>query len=70
MTRLCPSPGCGRHVPTGRYACPTDWYRLPAGMRTAILRAWGRRTKGAEGAAKEHEDAKAAADAWLAGHPR
>jgi hypothetical protein len=68
--RKCPAPGCGRTVPHGRYACAVDWRRLPADMRTAILRAWGRRLAAVEGATKEHEDAKAVADAWLVGHPR
>jgi hypothetical protein len=68
--RSCPSPGCSSRVPSGRYACALDWRRLPAGHRTAILVAWGRRLKGVEGAAEAHEAAKAAADAWFAGNPR
>lgn len=70
MNRACPSQGCNSHVPAGRYACALDWRRLPAEYRTAILRAWGRRLNGVEGAMVEHETAKAAADAWYQANPR
>lgn len=68
--RACPSPGCNSRVPSGRYACSLDWRRLPADLRTAILRAWGRRLNGAEGAMVEHQVAKDAADAWYQANPR
>jgi hypothetical protein len=68
--RRCPAPGCTRTVPSGYYACRVDWRRIPPELKTAVLRAWGRRLAGAPGATQEHEDAKAAADTWLVGHPR
>ena len=61
--RTCP--GCGRTIRLSFYACGLCWRRLPAELRTAILRAWGRRQRGVEGAAAEHEHAKVDADAWL-----
>lgn len=66
-TRPCPA--CGALIWPGDYACARDWRRLPAGHRTAILRAWGRRTKGVKGADTEHETAKADAAEWFAAHP-
>ncbi len=63
----CPAPGCARQVPTSRYACPRHWYALPAHLRTAIARAWGRRLKGVPGAMLEHQQAKDAAQAFLDG---
>lgn len=68
MSRPCP--GCGRTVRPAQYACGGCWRRLPANHRTAILRAWGRRQRGTEGAAAEHELAKSDAGAWLAENPR
>lgn len=34
-THDCPA-GCGLQVPRSQFACRSDWYRLPAGMREAI----------------------------------
>lgn len=67
LVRTCP--GCGVRIRPGMYACGHDWRRLPPDLRTDILRAWGRRQRGVDGADSEHETAKTAADVWLAGHP-
>lgn len=64
----CPAPNCERVVGLTRYACGYHWRLLPARLRIAIMRAWGRRRRGIDGAVAEHEDAKAAADAWLQEH--
>jgi len=66
----CPGPSCGAPVRAPLYACWGCWRRLPGNLRTAILRAWGRRLAGTDGAATEHETAKAAAASWYAQHPR
>lgn len=42
MSHQCPRPGCTQRVPTDQYACRSDWYALPADIRTAIWRAWRR----------------------------
>jgi len=62
--------GCGTRISSALFACRSCWPRLPAGLRTQILRSWGRRQHGTEGAAAEHETAKAYASAWFARHPR
>jgi hypothetical protein len=68
MTHACP--GCSKPVRPAMYACGGCWRRLPVEHRTPILRAWGRRQRGVEGAIAEHEDAKASAAAWFEEHPR
>lgn len=76
MTRHLRHPcgGCGNPVRVAMYACPYAcpgcWRRLPGDLRTAILRAWGRRQHGEPGAAKEHVRAKARVAAWFEEHPR
>lgn len=66
--RACP--GCGTSIRPAVYACGGCWRRLPAGLRTALLRSWGRRQRGTEGAAEEHQAAKLEADQWLGANPR
>ena len=39
-THACPAPECQLDVPQDKLACPTHWYRLPAGLRAEINRAW------------------------------
>lgn len=68
MTHPCP--GCGTPVRPGLYACGGCWRRIPGDLRTAILRAWGRRLHGEPGPVAEHDTAKATADAWLEANPR
>jgi hypothetical protein len=65
-----PCPGCSTPVRAAMYACGGCWRRLPGNLRTAILRAWGRRLAGTGGAAAEHDAARAAGAAWYAHHPR
>lgn len=64
----CPAPGCARQIPLHHYACPADWRRLPADLKLRVLITFGRRRDGAKDAVQPHEDAKAAADQWLADH--
>lgn len=54
------------HVTGSCYRC---WPRLPGNLRTAILKAWGRRQHGEPGALDEHETARAAAAAWFEANP-
>jgi hypothetical protein len=68
VTRRCP--GCGHGVRSAWYACMTCWRRLPADLRTRLLRAWGRRQHGVDGARTEHEAAKSLASVWFSEHPR
>lgn len=75
MSRECPC-GCGRNVTSDRYSCGASWRRLPVELRREITVSYGRRrTLAARGsddypeAARRHEAAKTAADAWLTEHP-
>ena len=67
---LHPCPGCAHQIKVRMYACPGCWRRLPGNLRTAIVRAYGRRQHGVDGAAGEHTKAKATATEWLEQHPR
>lgn len=63
--------GCGASARGGATMCCTGcWQRLPGDLRTAILRAWGRRGAGAAGAREEHTAALVTAEVWFAVHPR
>jgi hypothetical protein len=37
-----PCPGCGRHIYSHHFACRTDWFRLPVGLRKPISTTYGR----------------------------
>jgi hypothetical protein len=50
--------------------CTGCWQRLPGDLRTAILRAWGRRGAGIREARDEHTAALVTAEIWFARHPR
>lgn len=59
----CPA-GCGHTVPHRRFACPTDWARLPAELQEAIGRTYR------NGTTHDHLDAMAAAVGWYRDNPR
>ena len=61
-THACPG-SCGTQVPQHRFACPTDWYRLPAEYRCAITNTYRRDQRG-------HITAMAAAIEWYRANPR
>lgn len=63
-------PNCGAHIRGAMFACRNCWPRLPPNLRTAILRAWGRRRAGVATAEAEHEAAKATALRWFVEHPK
>jgi hypothetical protein len=57
----CPA-GCGARVPGDRFACPTDWRRLPQVLRRAISMTFRRDPMA-------HAAAMSAAVAWYREHP-
>jgi predicted amidophosphoribosyltransferase len=72
MTRMMrhQCPGCAKPIKVERFACGGCWRRIPGDLRTAIVRAWGRRKHGVTGAVGEHLKAKTAAAEWLEQNPR
>jgi hypothetical protein len=60
VSHACPA-GCGRDVPSDWYACPRDWHRLPAPIRSAV----GRGYRTGDG----HVEAMLAARRWYEEHP-
>jgi hypothetical protein len=56
--RSCPC--CGRAIPVNRFACHSDWRRLPYTIRKGILDAYNARDWPA------HDVAKKAAEDWYA----
>lgn len=69
MARTCAVDGCERRAHTDLPWCVGDLRRLPPEMRTAYIRAVGRRDRLVNGAMVELETARAAAEAWFAEHP-
>lgn len=60
----CPAPDCPEYVATTLFACRAHWYVLPAEYRRRINAAWRRSDLTA------HAEASAAAELWLAEHPK
>lgn len=70
MTRpACVLAGCERHAHTDLPWCVSDFRRLPPDLRTAYVRAFGRREQLVDGAMAELQVARDAADAWFEQHP-
>jgi hypothetical protein len=63
MSHVCPAPDCDREVASSQFACPKHWYRLPAGMRSAIWTAYKQEPLG-----EAHREAMATARTWLRGN--
>lgn len=62
-THDCPA-GCGAQVDHQKFACTTDWYRLPSELRARITSTYRREL------VREHRAAMAEAVRWYGEHPR
>lgn len=62
LTHLCPA-GCGAQVVYTRFACVTDWYRLPDALRRRITRGYQLTTP------FEHAEAMREARRWYDANP-
>lgn len=62
-THECPG-NCGTRVHRDKLACPTDWYRLPSELRSAVTRAFKAQDR------RAHRAALVAAMRWYGEHPR
>lgn len=62
VTHQCPG-GCGRSIPSGHFACHTDWLRLPYDLRKPISQHFRRD-------AEAHFAAMSNAMAWYRANKR